>query len=63
MDEVETEAEAKRKRKEARRAKMTTTFHFHGKDFEVDRRAFYIVPAKLFIRKPVIWLATWRWFD
>jgi len=37
--------------------------NFHKTEIEVDKRAFFIIPAKFFLRKWVIWLASWKIFD
>lgn len=62
-NKIETEEEKKRNLKAEKRKKKTHVFKFHGSTQEVDKRAFFIVPATFPLRKWVIWLASWQWFE
>jgi hypothetical protein len=38
-------------------------FEYHGKKFEYDIRALFIFPGYFPIRKWLVWLTAWKWFD
>lgn len=38
-------------------------YNYHDKTLEYDIRALFIFPEQFFLRKWLVWLTSWKWFD
>ena len=44
-------------------AQFHGVFHVHDKTVYYDKRSLYMLDAKWGIRKGLVWLIEWKWFD